>query len=88
MFFEAKQTQKTSLMYVYHYWGFPCGTVVKNVPGSAGDWSSNLGREDPPEKEMKPTPGFSPGKSHEHKSLVDYSPRGCKRVGQDLVTKQ
>ena len=37
VFFEAKQTQKISLMYVYHYWGFPSGTVVKNVPGSAGD---------------------------------------------------
>ena len=29
-----------------------------------------------------------PGTSHGHRSLVDYSPQGCKRVGRNLVTKQ
>ena len=33
-----------------------------------------------------PTPVFSPGKSHGQRSLVGYSPRGCKE--SDLATKQ
>ena len=32
--------------------GFPGGSVVKNLPVNAGDLSSNLGLEDPLEKEM------------------------------------
>ena len=31
---------------------------------------------------------FLPGKSHEQRSLVGYSPWGCNRVGHDSVTKQ
>ena len=37
-------------------------------------WS--LGREDPLEEEMQPTPVFLPGKSHGQRSLVGYSPWG------------
>ena len=48
----------------------------------------SLGQEDPLEKEMQPTPVFLPGKSHGQRSLVGYSPWGCKRVGYDFVTKQ
>ena len=33
-----------------------------------------------------PTPVFLPGKSHEQRSLADYSPWGCKNVGYNLVT--
>ena len=36
----------------------------------------------------QPTPVFLPGKSHGQRSLVGYSPWGCKRVGDDLVTEQ
>ena len=35
-----------------------------------------------------PTPVFLPGKSHEQRSLAGYSPWGCKRVRNDLPTKQ
>ena len=38
----------------------------------------SLGREDPLEEEMAPTPVFLPGESHGQRSLVGYSPRGCK----------
>ena len=31
---------------------------------------------------------FLPGESQGQRSLVGYSPRGCKRAGHDLVTKQ
>ena len=51
-------------------------------------WVPALGREDPVEKEMQPTPVFLPGKSHGQRSLVGYSPWGGKRVGYNLVAKQ
>ena len=38
----------------------------------------SLGWEDPLEEEMAPTPVFLPGESHGQRSLVSYSPRGCK----------
>ena len=36
----------------------------------------------------QPTPVFLPGKSHGQRSLVVYSPWGCKRVKHSLVTNQ
>ena len=33
-------------------WGFPGGTVVKNLTANAGDMVRSLGGEDPPEEEM------------------------------------
>ena len=38
----------------------------------------SLGREDPLEKEMQPTPVFLPGESHGQRRLVGYSPWSCK----------
>ena len=38
----------------------------------------SLGREDPLEKEMAPTPVFFPGEFHGQRRLVGYSPWGCK----------
>ena len=41
------------------------------------------------EKEMAlVTPVFLPGEFHGQRSLVDYSPWGCERVGHDLATEQ
>ena len=51
--------------------------VVKNPPANAGDKKMQawlMGREDPLEKQMAPTPVFLPGKSHGQRSLVGYSP--------------
>ena len=48
----------------------------------------SLGREDPLEKEMATHSNIFAGKSHGQRSLVGYSPWGCKRVRHDLVTKQ
>ena len=39
-------------------------------------------------RKWQPTPVFLPGKSHRQRSLVGYSPWGCKRVGHNLATKQ
>ena len=42
----------------------------------------------PQRRKWQPTPVFLLGKSHWQRSLVGYSPCGCKRVGHDLETKQ
>ena len=60
------------------YLGFPGGSVVR-MQGT---------REDPLEKEMITLSSILAGKSHGQRSLVGYSPWGCKGVGHDLVTKQ
>ena len=43
-----------------------------------------LGWEDPLEENMQPTPVFLLGKSHSQRSLVDYSPQGCKKIQSGL----
>ena len=49
----------------------------------------SLGQEDPLEKEMAAHSSILAWKDpHGERSLVVYSPWGCKRVGRDLVTKQ
>ena len=47
-------------------------------------WVRNI----PWRRAWQPTPVFLPGKSHEQRSLVGYSPLGHERVGHDLLTKQ
>ena len=39
-------------------------------------------------RKWQPTPVFLPGKFHGQRSLVGFSPWGCKNVGHDLVTKE
>ena len=69
--------------------GFPDCSVVKNLPVNSRDASliPGLGRS-PWRRKWQLTPVFLPGKSHGQRSLVGYSPWGCKRVCHDLVTKQ
>ena len=55
---------------------------LKNLPANAGDIRDagsipGCGRF-PEEKKWQPTPVFLPGKSHGQRSLVGYSPWGCK----------
>ena len=50
-----------------------------SIPGSGGS---------PGEGKWQCIPVFWPGESHGQRSLIGYSPRSCKRVGHDLVTKQ
>ena len=64
--------------------------VVKNWLASAGDIRDTssipeLGRC-PQRRELLPTPAFLPGKSHEQRSLVGYSPCGCKE--SDMTEQQ
>ena len=61
--------------------GFPDGLTGKESicnAGDTGDTGSVLGGDDPLEKEMATTPVFLPEKSHGQRSLVSYSPWGCK----------
>ena len=60
-------------------WGFPCGSLVKNLPANAGDMGSTPGQKDPLGKEWQPTPVFLSGEPHGERSLVCYSPWGCKK---------
>ena len=39
-------------------------------------------------RKLQPTPVSLPGKSHGQRTLVGYSPQGCKRVRHVLATKQ
>ena len=43
-------------------------------------WIGSLGREDPLEEEMAIHFSILPEKSHGQRSLVDYSPKGCKEL--------
>ena len=52
--------------------------VVKHLPAMWETRVQSLGWEDPLEKEMATQSIFLPGKSHEQRSLVDYSPWGRK----------
>ena len=47
--------------------------TVKRLPTMRETRVRSLGREDPLEKEMAPTPVFLPGESHGQGSLVGYS---------------
>ena len=63
-------------------WNSLMALSVRNLSAVQETWVQFLGQEDPLEKEMATTPVLLPGKSHEWKSLVGYSPWG-RRVGHD-----
>ena len=73
-------------------WGFPDGSVVKNLPANAGD-TGHTGLiprtgKIPCRRKWQPTPVHLPEKSHEQRGQVGYSPWCHKRAGHNLSTKQ
>ena len=70
--------------------GFPCGSVVKNLCTNARDVGSipGMGRSPRKGNDSLLHPVFLPGKSHGQRSLVGYSPWGCKRVRHNWATKK
>ena len=62
--------------------GFPGGSLVKNLPASAGNVKRHgfdpWVRKIPWRRKWQTTPVFSPGESHGQRSLAGYSPRGLK----------
>ena len=68
-----------SLVSWISYWGSEIeaslvAQMVKNLPAAWEIQDRSLGREDPLEKGMLPTPVCLPGESHGQRSLVGYSP--------------
>ena len=53
--------------------------AVKSLPAMRENRVQPLGQEGPLEKEM--ASHSLPGESHGHRSLVDYSPKGCNETG-------
>ena len=58
--------------------GFICGSVVKNIPASAGDAGEVAGsipglERFPLRRKWRPTPVFLPGKAHGQWSLAGFS---------------
>ena len=68
--------------------GFSGGSVVKNLPAMQETWNRSLGWEDPTEKEMAAQSSILSWETPWTKKPAGYSPQDCKRVRQDLVTKQ
>ena len=69
----------SSLDLVYiEQWSFPGGSLVQSPPVKQDRWAQSLGWEDPLEEEMATIPVFLLRKSHGQRSLVGYSPGGCK----------
>ena len=63
--------------------------MVKNPPANAGDTGSIPGwRKFPWSREWQASPVFLPGKSHEHRSLVGYSPWGPTESDMTEVAEQ
>ena len=55
--------------------------TVKNLPAVQETWVQSLGQKDPLVKGMASCPVFLPGEFHGQRSLVGYSPWGCKELG-------
>ena len=55
------------------------GSVVKNLPDKQETWFHPWVGKIPRRREWQPAPVFLPGKSHGQRSLVGYSPWGCKK---------
>ena len=58
-------------------WASLMAQMVNNLTAIQETWVWSLGWEDPLEEQS--TPVFLPGESHGQKSLVGYSPWGCKQ---------
>ena len=59
---------------------FPGGPVVDFTLLLQEAWVQSLVRKISWRRKYKLTPVFLPGKSHGQRSLVGYSPRGCKKL--------
>ena len=62
--------------------------MVKNLPVKQETWVQSLGKEDTLEKEMATDSSILAWEIPWTEEPDGYSPWGCKRVRQDLVTEQ
>ena len=66
---------------------FPGGSAVKNLPSMQEMGVRSLGREDPLEKEMVTHSSILAWEIPRTEEPGGLQSMGCKRVGQDLVSK-
>ena len=88
---EPRKIYTTTKMYIlnmYTLMDLPGGSVVKNYLQCERSGFDPWVRKIPWRRKWQPTPVFLPGKSHGQRSLVGYSPWGCKRVRHELATRQ
>ena len=55
--------------------------TVKNLPARQETWVGSLDWEDPLEKGLATHSSIPPGEFHGQRSLLGYSPWGCKELG-------
>ena len=60
------------------FWASPVAQMVKNPPAMWETWVLSLGWKDPLEEEMATHSNILAWESHGQRSLVGYSPWGCK----------
>ena len=88
----SSEADNSDLFNTEHYvrWASQVVLVVKNPPGNAGDmtrhgfhpWVWKI----PWRREWQPTPVFLPRESQGQRSLVGYSPQGCKESDTTELT--
>ena len=88
---DSTRDPKSGVFSYPHIQGFPGGSVVKNLPGSARDTGGKgsipgLGRC-PWRRKQQPTPGFLGQKSHGQRSLLGYAPWGHRELDTTEVTE-
>ena len=54
--------------------------MIKNLPAMQKTWFDPWVGKIPWRRKWLPTPELLPGESHGQRSLVDHSPRGCKKL--------
>ena len=68
-------------------WGFPDGSVVKNLPANTGDIKDTSSIPEsgkmPWRRKWQPTPVFLPGESNGQRSLAGLPSIGLQKVGHD-----
>ena len=68
-----------TLTFVHDCWASLVAQRLKCLPAMRKTWVQPLAQDDPLEKEMAThSPVFLSGESHGRRSLVGYSPQGCK----------
>ena len=78
---------KISLAFLSSGWGFPAGSVVKNLPGNKGDPGLIPG-SDHLRKELATHSSILAWRRQWTEESGGYSPWDHKRVGHDLATQQ
>ena len=82
-------SREMGYMYVYgRNWGFPGGSVVKNLPANAGDMGSIPGSGRPPEKEMAAHSSILAWETSWTEETGRLQSMRSQRVRHDKATKQ